>query len=76
MSNKQALCRIGKLAEKAGVPRSTINYYCRIGLIKPDGRTEGGYRLFDPESTAEKIKRFKEAVETRVTLKDLAEIRS
>lgn len=72
MKDKGNLCTIGKLAEAAGVPRSTINYYCRMGLIKPSGRTEGGFRLFNRKTTARKIKKIKGIIESKITLEDIA----
>ena len=41
---------IGKLAEKAEVPISTVRYYEQRGLLKPDQRTASNYRLYGPES--------------------------
>lgn len=37
---------IGQLAKTAGVPSSTLRYYERIGLLEPEGRTEGNYRYY------------------------------
>lgn len=28
---------------------STINFYTREGLLKADARSQGGYRLYNPE---------------------------
>ena len=67
------LCRIGKLARKAGVPRSTIHYYCQMGLLEPSAYSPGGYRLFDEEEAIERIHEIKEVVNSKVTLKDLKE---
>lgn len=41
---------IGGLAKAAGIPTSTVRYYERRGLLRPDARSEGNYRLYDPES--------------------------
>ncbi|MFO7690511.1 MAG: MerR family DNA-binding transcriptional regulator [Cryobacterium sp.] len=37
---------IGELAEKTGLSLRTIRHYDEIGLLKPSGRTEGGFRLY------------------------------
>jgi DNA-binding transcriptional MerR regulator len=37
---------IGQLAHAARVPASTVRYYERIGLLSPEGRTAGNYRLY------------------------------
>ncbi|MGE0827676.1 MAG: heavy metal-responsive transcriptional regulator [Candidatus Binatia bacterium] len=39
---------IGQLANKAGVPTSTVRYYERVGLLQPDGRSSGNYRVYGP----------------------------
>jgi DNA-binding transcriptional MerR regulator len=36
--------RISELAERVGVPTSTVRYYERIGLLGPPARTSSGYR--------------------------------
>ncbi|MCR9219809.1 MAG: Cu(I)-responsive transcriptional regulator [Alphaproteobacteria bacterium] len=38
---------IGEAAKLSGVPAKTIRYYDEIDLIKPSGRTAGGYRDYD-----------------------------
>lgn len=37
---------IGELAEKTGLSLRTIRHYDEVGLLKPTGRTEGGFRLY------------------------------
>jgi DNA-binding transcriptional MerR regulator len=37
---------IGQLAQAGGVPSSTVRYYERIGLIEPESRSMGNYRLY------------------------------
>jgi DNA-binding transcriptional MerR regulator len=39
--------RIGDLARKAGTTMRTIRYYEQLGLIRPVGRTKGGFRLYE-----------------------------
>ena len=41
------LLHISELAERSGVPSSTLRYYERIGLVRPAGRADNGYRLYD-----------------------------
>ena len=41
---------IGLLAKESGVRTDTIRYYEQLGLVKPEGRSEAGYRLYGPES--------------------------
>jgi DNA-binding transcriptional MerR regulator len=37
---------VSALARKHGLSRSTLLYYDRIGLLKPGGRSESGYRQY------------------------------
>ena len=37
---------IGELAENTGLSLRTIRHYDEVGLLKPSGRTEGGFRLY------------------------------
>ena len=37
---------IGELAEKTGLSLRTIRHYDEVGLLKPTGRTDGGFRLY------------------------------
>ena len=39
---------IGELAEKTGLSLRTIRHYDEVGLLKPSGRTDGGFRLYTP----------------------------
>ena len=42
--------RISELADKVGVPVSTVLYYERIGLLAAPARTGSGYREYDDDS--------------------------
>ena len=37
---------IGRLAERAGVPRKTIRYYEEVGVLPAPNRSDSGYRLY------------------------------
>ena len=37
---------IGELAERTEMSLRTIRHYDEVGLLKPTGRTEGGFRLY------------------------------
>jgi DNA-binding transcriptional MerR regulator len=43
---------ISQLAHAASVPTSTVRYYERIGLLQPEARSAGNYRLYGPEALA------------------------
>jgi len=42
--------RIGELAKRSGVSDSTIRYYEREKLLRPDGRTAANYRTYQPSA--------------------------
>ena len=76
------LLKIGEVAEQVGLSLRTIRFYEEEGLVVPDGRTEGGFRLFSPTAVhrLEQIKRMKplgfsleEMVEVLTTLDTLAD---
>ena len=40
------MMQIGDLAAKAGITTRTIRYYEELGIIEPEERSEGGFRLY------------------------------
>lgn len=44
------LVRIGELARLSGKTVRAIHHYEELGLLKPDGRSRGRYRLYDPSA--------------------------
>lgn len=49
MERQAVTMHIGELAEKTGLSLRTIRHYDEVGLLKPTGRTEGGFRLYTPD---------------------------
>lgn len=43
------MMHIGELAERTELSLRTIRHYDEVGLLKPSGRTEGGFRLYTEE---------------------------
>src|SRR5476651_934041 len=66
---------IGQLATAANVPASTIRFYERRGLVKPDARTTSNYRSYFP-LTVERLKFIRAAQATGFSLKDVREMLS
>jgi DNA-binding transcriptional MerR regulator len=64
---------IGQLARQASVPVSTVRFYERRGLLKPDARTQSNYRTYSPR-TAERLKFIRAAQATGFSLKDIREM--
>lgn len=43
---KTMLLKVGDLARRTGLTVRTLHHYDEIGLLKPSGRSEAGYRLY------------------------------
>jgi|CXWL01.1.fsa_nt_gi DNA-binding transcriptional MerR regulator len=61
---------IGALARTAGVSLSTVRYYEREGLLRPDGRTSGNYRVFGAEAV-ERLRFIRAAQASGFSLADV-----
>ena len=46
MNSTRGLIRVGEVAERLEVSPRTIKYYEEIGLIEPEERSAGGFRLY------------------------------
>jgi DNA-binding transcriptional MerR regulator len=44
--------KVGELARRTGLTVRTLHHYDEIGLLKPSGRSESGYRLYSAEDVA------------------------
>lgn len=67
MSNQYT---ISQLAKAAGIPTTTVRYYERIGLVQPEDRSHGNYRLYSNDSL-DKLKFIRAAQATGFTLDDV-----
>jgi MerR family Zn(II)-responsive transcriptional regulator of zntA len=47
--------QIGELARQAGVSVRAIRYYEELGLMRPEKRSRGGFRLYGPKNHARLI---------------------
>ncbi|HCR18667.1 MAG TPA: hypothetical protein DIU35_14405 [Candidatus Latescibacteria bacterium] len=43
------MMHIGRLAQQAGTTTRTVRYYEEMGLIKPEGRSPGGFRCYSDQ---------------------------
>lgn len=43
------MLQIGEVAQRAGLSLRTVRYYEEMGLLTPEDRTEGGFRLYTEE---------------------------
>lgn len=44
------MASIGKLARRFGLSRSTLLYYDKVGVLRPSGRAENGYRDYSEKN--------------------------
>ncbi len=62
--------RIGQVADAVNVPVSTLRYYEREGLLAPDGRTEGNYRVYGPDAV-ERVRFIRASQAVGFSLEDI-----
>lgn len=55
-SDPKELSQIGEVAERLGVSPRTIKYYEELGLVAPEERSPGGFRLYGA-SDVERLER-------------------
>jgi DNA-binding transcriptional MerR regulator len=62
---------IGQLAQALGIATSTVRYYERINLVRPEARSGSNYRLYGREAL-ERLKFIRAAQAIGFTLDDIA----
>lgn len=62
---------IGQLAQAADAPTSTVRYYERRGLLTPEARSPGNYRLYSDDSL-DRLRFVRSAQAAGFTLSDIA----
>ena len=65
--------RIAEVAERTGVPATTLRYYEDIGLLAPAGRTPNGYRAYS-EQDVERLRFITGAKQLDISLDDLRDL--
>jgi DNA-binding transcriptional MerR regulator len=65
--------RIAEVAERTGVPATTLRYYEDIGLLAPAGRKPNGYRAYS-ERDVERLRFITRAKQLDLTLDDLRDL--
>lgn len=66
-----AYSTIGEFAKSADIPVSTLRYYERLGLLVPDSRSDGNYRIYGPDAY-ERLDFIRSAKDAGFTLEDVA----
>ena len=69
---KNGLLKISELARMVNVLSSTINFYTNEGLLKAEGRTQGGYRLYDSKYAVSRVRLIQKLQEEkRLTIEEI-----
>lgn len=71
MSNRTLT--IGGLAKAAGVPTSTVRFYERQGLVRPESRSRSNYRVYG-EAAVQRLRFIRAAHSAGFTLSDTARL--
>lgn len=76
-SKERELSRVGEVAEQLGVSPRTIKYYEELGLVQPEARSSGGFRLYGEEEVQrlERILRMKGIGYSLATIRELLAVR-
>jgi len=76
-SKEKELSRVGEVAEELGVSSRTIKYYEELGLVRPETRSPGGFRLYGEEEVErlERILRMKGIGYSLATIRELLAVR-
>lgn len=64
---------ISDLAREADVPVSTLRYYEREGLLKPDRRTKANYRVYS-DGAVERLHFIRSAQDAGFTIADIKQL--
>jgi MerR family transcriptional regulator, Zn(II)-responsive regulator of zntA len=67
------MLRIGQLASRTGFTPKTLRYYEDLGLVRPDGRSESGYRLY-ADAAVERLRFVNRARALGLRLEDIRRI--
>lgn len=68
---------MGEVAEHLGVSPRTVKYYEEIGLVEPEGRSAGGFRLYGGREVErlERILRMKSIGYSLAAIRELLAVR-
>jgi MerR family transcriptional regulator, Zn(II)-responsive regulator of zntA len=64
---------VNEVSRASGVPAHTVRYYTRIGLLRPAGRRDNGYKEFTEREVA-RLKFIRRAQRLGFTLADIEEV--
>ncbi|HZC19985.1 MAG TPA: MerR family transcriptional regulator [Rubrobacteraceae bacterium] len=77
MNASKELVRVGEVAERLGVSPRTIKYYEELGLVRPETRSQGGFRLYGEEDIRrlERVLRMKGIGYSLAAIRELLAVR-
>lgn len=64
---------IGAVAERTGLSLRTLRHYDEVGLLRPTGRTDGGFRLYT-DADVERLLLIRRMKPLGFTLEEMAEL--
>lgn len=76
MSERQLVAstmHIGAVAERTGLSLRTLRHYDEVGLLRPTGRTDGGFRLYT-DADVERLLLIRRMKPLGFTLEEMAEL--
>lgn len=65
--------QIGEVAEAVGLSIRTIRHYDELGLVKPSGRSPGGFRLYT-DADVEQLRLVKRLKPLQFSLEEIQEL--
>lgn len=68
-----ATMHIGAVAERTGLSLRTLRHYDDVGLLRPSGRSEGGFRLYT-EQDVERLLVVRRMKPLGFTLEEMADL--
>ncbi|RLV56284.1 MerR family transcriptional regulator [Aeromicrobium phragmitis] len=68
-----SMMQIGVVAERTGVSLRTLRHYDEVGLLRPSGRSEGGFRLYTDEDV-ERLLVIRRMKPLGFTLEEMGEV--
>jgi DNA-binding transcriptional MerR regulator len=77
MNASKELARVGEVAGRLGVSPRTIKYYEELGLVQPEARSQGGFRLYGEEEVQrlERVLRMKGMGYSLAAIRELLAVR-
>jgi DNA-binding transcriptional MerR regulator len=77
MNAKGRLIRVGEVAERLEVSPRTVKYYEELGLVEPEERSAGGFRLYGSREIErlERILRMKSIGYSLAAIRELLAVR-